>query len=203
MATGRGRPRSTEIDDAVRAAAAEALDRDGYAGVVIEDVARRAGVSKTAVYRRWPNRRALTLVVLQDRLGRIEAPETGCTLCDVHEALVLVTEATCSLGAGTLAQLIAEGVDEQLSEVALEPPRRAVHRLLFAARRRGDLREDVDLALTVDTLISLVFYRLLLGEDAMTSEEIETVVTAVLRGTAADPEALLREYAGHSEHREA
>ena len=113
MATGRGRPRSTGIDDAVRAAAAEALDRDGYAGVVIEEVARRAGVSKTAVYRRWPNRRALTLVVLQDRLGRIEAPETGCTLCDVHEALVLVTEATCSLGAGTLAQLIAEGVDEQ------------------------------------------------------------------------------------------
>ena len=203
MATGRGRPRSTEIDDAVRAAAAEALDRDGYGGVVIEDVARRAGVSKTAVYRRWPNRRALILVVLQDRLGRIEAPETGCTLCDVHEALLLVTEATCSLGAGTLAQLIAEGVDEPLSEVALEPPRRAVHRLLFAARRRGDLREDVDLALTVDTLISLVFYRLLLGADAMTSEEIETVVTAVLRGIAADPETLLREYAAHETHQEA
>ena len=203
MATGRGRPRSTGIDDAVRAAAAEALDRDGYAGVVIEEVARRAGVSKTAVYRRWPNRRALTLVVLQDRLGRIEAPETGCTLCDVHEALVLVTEATCSLGAGTLAQLIAEGVDERLSDVALDPPRRAVHRLLFAARRRGDLREDVDLALTVDTLISLVFYRLLLGEDAMTSEEIETVVTAVLRGIAADPEGLLREYAAHEVHQEA
>ena len=200
MATGRGRPRSTEIDDAVRAAAAEALDRDGYAGVVIEDVARRAGVSKTAVYRRWPNRRDLTLAVLGDRLGRIEAPETGCTLCDVHEALVLVTEATCSLGAGTLAQLIAEGVDEPLSEVALEPPRRAVHRLLFAARGRGDLRADVDLRLATDSLISLVFYRLLLGEDPMSAEEIETVVIAVLRGLAADPEELLREYTAHSAH---
>lgn len=168
--------------------------------MVIEDLARRAGASKTAVYRRWPNRRALALAVLQDRLGRIEAPETGCTLCDVHEALVLVTEATCSLGAGTLAQLIAEGVDEQLSEVALEPPRRAVHRLLFAARERGDLRHDVDLALTVDVLISLVFYRLLRGESPMSAEEIETVVTAVLRGIAANSEALLREYAQHSVH---
>ena len=202
MATSRGRPRSTEIDDAVRAAAAESLDRDGYAGVVIEDVARRAGVSKTAVYRRWPNRRELTLAVLQDRLGRIETPETGCTLCDVHEALVLVTEATCSLGAGTLAQLIAEGVDEALSEVALEPPRRAVHRLLFAARGRGDLRADVDLRLATDSLISLVFYRLLLGEDPMNAEEIETVVIAVLRGLAADPAELLREYTTHTAHTE-
>lgn len=200
MATGRGRPRSTEIDEAVREAAAAALNREGYAGVVIEEVARRAGVSKTAVYRRWPNRRELTLAVLGERLGRVEAPETGCTLCDVHEALVLVTEATCSLGAGTLAQLIAEGVDEQLSEVALEPPRRAVHRLLFQARRRGDLREDVDLALTVDALIALVFYRLLLGEDPMTAEEIETVVISLLRGIASDSDALLREYAQHAVH---
>ena len=103
---------------------------------------------------------------------------------------------------GRSAQLIAEGVDEQLSEVALEPPRRAVHRLLFAARGRGDLRGDVDLRLATDSLISLVFYRLLLGEDPMTAEEIETVVIAVLRGLAADPAELLREYTAHTAHTE-
>lgn len=200
MATGRGRPRNTAIDDAVLGTAAETMDREGYAGIVIEEVARRAGVSKTAVYRRWPNRRQLALAVLQDRLGAIEAPDSGCTLCDLHEALVLVTRTTCSLGAGTLAQLIAEGVDEQLSEVALEPPRRAVHRTLFRAQRRGDLRSDVDLPLTVDTLTSLVFYRLLLGADPMSEVELETVVTAMLRGIAADSDTLVAEYAAHETH---
>lgn len=205
MATGRGRPRDAHIDEAVLQATADVLDSDGYRGVVIEDVARRAGVSKTAVYRRWPNRRPLVLEVLANRLGRIEAPNSGCTLCDLHECLVLVTDAFCRLGPGTLAQLIAEGADDpslhdHLMEVVIEPPRRAVHRTLFEARRRGDLRDDVDLSLIVDTLSSLVFYRLLLGGDPMDPGELEVVVSEVLRGIATDGDALLREYTEHDEH---
>lgn len=205
MATRRGRPRQQHIDEAVLRASAEALDRDGYRGVAIEEVARRAGVSKAAVYRRWPNRRHLALAVLEERLGRIEAPNSGCTLCDLHECLVLFTRAFDRLGAGTLAQLIAEGAEDgslhaQLTSVVLDPPRRAVHRTLFEARRRGDLRDDVDLPLTVDALSSLVFFRLLLGDDPMGDEELGTVVTSVLRGIAMDGDALLREYAEHEQH---
>ena len=205
MANGRGRPRDAQIDAAVLEATEEALDAHGYSGVVIEEVARRAGVSKTAVYRRWPNRRHLALAALADRLDRIEAPDTGCTLCDLHECLVLITNAFRRLGTGTLAQLIAEGADdpelrEQLTEIVLEPPRRAVHRSLFAARGRGDLRDDVDLPLTVDALSSLVFYRLLLGDDPMNPQQIEAVVITLLRGVAADAGALLREFAEHKVH---
>lgn len=205
MATGRGRPRDAQIDAAVLQATAEALDDHGYRGVVIEDVARRAGVSKTAVYRRWPNRHRLTLAVLEDRVGRIEAPSTGCTLCDLHECLTLITCAFRRLGAGTLAQLIAEGdddasVQEHLTQAVLDPPRRAVHRTLFEARQRGDLRSDIDLPLTVDALSSLVFYRLLLGADPMDPHEIEAVVIAQLRGIATDADALLRKATAHAEH---
>jgi AcrR family transcriptional regulator len=205
MTTGRGRPRDAQIDAAVLQVTAEVLDQQGYRGVVIEDVARRAGVSKTAVYRRWPNRYRLTIAVLEDRLGRIGAPSTGCTLCDLHECLVLTTDAFCRLGAGTLAQLIAEGGDDpsahqHLTEAVLDPPRQAVHRTLFEARERGDLRSEVDLPLVVDALSSLVFYRLLLGADPMSPEEIEAVVIALLRGIATDGDALLREAAGHEEH---
>ncbi|HIY66869.1 MAG TPA: TetR/AcrR family transcriptional regulator, partial [Candidatus Agrococcus pullicola] len=191
MTSNRGRPRDAQIDTAVLEATAEALDADGYSGVIIEEVARRAGVSKTAVYRRWPNRRHLALAALADRLGRIEVPNTGCTLCDLHECLVLITSAFRRLGTGTLAQLIAEGADdpglrEQLTEIVLEPPRRAVHRSLFEARSRGDLRDDVDLPLTVDALSSLVFYRLLLGDEPMNPHQIEAVVVSLLGGIASN-----------------
>lgn len=201
----RGRPRDEHIDTAVLEATAGALDDNGYRGVAIEDVARRAGVSKSAVYRRWPNRRRLVLAVLEERLGRIGTPSTGCTLCDLHECLVLVTQAVSRLGAGTLAQLTAEGADdpdlhEELMEVVVEPPRRAVHRTLFAARERGDLTDDVDLPLTVDVLSSLTLYRQLFGDDPMAPKEIETVVTTMLRGIAADYEELVRVYSAHEEH---
>src|SRR5690625_6804475 len=86
----RGRPLYESIDAAVLAATAQALDECVYRAVSIEDFARRAGSSKSALYRRWPDRRRLVLAVLEDRLGRLQAPDTGCTLCDLHECLVLV-----------------------------------------------------------------------------------------------------------------
>src|SRR5690625_4704576 len=137
--------------------------------------------------------------------GRLQAPDTGCTLCDLHECLVLVTRAVDRLGAGTLAQLTAEGTGdpelrEELMEVVVDPPRREVHRTLHKARERGDLAEHVDLPLTVDVLASLTFYRQLLGEGPMTSEEIESVVTALLRGIASDYEELVRVYGEHEAH---
>lgn len=202
---GRGRPRDESIDQAVLEAAAQALDEGGYRAVSIEDVARRAGASKSALYRRWPNRRRLVLAVLAERLGRLEAPDTGCTLCDLHECLVLVTRAVDRLGAGTLAQLTAEGTDDaelrtELMEVVMDPPRREVHRTLYKARARGDLADHIDLPLTVDVLASLTFYRQLLGDGPMDSEEIETVVTGLLRGIATDYDELVRVYSEHEEH---
>lgn len=203
--SGRGRPRDESIDQAVLEATAQALDEGGYRAVSIEDVARRAGASKSAVYRRWPNRRRLVLAVLEARLGVIEAPDTGCTLCDLHECLLLVTRAVDRLGAGTLAQLTAEGTGDpalraELMEVVMDPPRREVHRTLYKARERGDLTEHIDLPLTVDVLASLTFYRQLLGDRPMASEEIEAVVTALLRGIATDYEELVRDYSEHAEH---
>lgn len=207
MAVARGRPRDAHIDRAVLQVAADVLAEDGYRGVVIEEVARRSGVSKAAVYRRWSNRRHLVLAVLQDRVAQVAAPDTGCTLCDLHECLTLVTGAFERLGAGVLAQLIADGGDDpdlrrQLEEAVLEPPRRAVHRTLYEARRRGDLDPELDLGMTVDALSALVFYRLLLGATPMSSAEIEAVVLTVLRGIARDADALLREYREHDEHDE-
>ena len=67
MTTARGRPRDAQIDAAVLQATAEALDRAGYRGVVIEEVARQAGVSKTALYRRWPSRRAVHRTLFEAR----------------------------------------------------------------------------------------------------------------------------------------
>ncbi len=202
---GRGRPRDEHIDTAVLQATAHTLEESGYRAVAIEDIARRAGVSKSAVYRRWPNRRRLVLAVLAERLGRLEAPDTGCTLCDLHECLVLASVALSRVGAGTLAQLTAEGagepdLHEELLAVVVEPPRRAVHRTLFTARQRGDLADGVDLPLAVDQLCALTFYRQLFGQAPLGPDEIEAMVTAMLRGIASDYSELLREYAVHESH---
>src|ERR1700737_3283793 len=67
----RGRPRSIDADrrllDATRVEVAEA----GYDRLTIDAVARRAGVARTTLYRRWPTKLDLVLHMLdQDAINR-------------------------------------------------------------------------------------------------------------------------------------
>src|SRR5690349_511673 len=54
-----GRPRDPRVDAAVREAALQLLVEEGYQGTSIQAVARRAGVSAPAIYRRWSSKAEL------------------------------------------------------------------------------------------------------------------------------------------------
>ena len=55
-AARRGRPRDGEVDRRVLSAAWDLLHAGGYAGLNMDEVAERAAVAKTTLYRRWPRR---------------------------------------------------------------------------------------------------------------------------------------------------
>src|SRR5581483_9010182 len=55
-AAPRGRPRSAEADRAILTATVDLLAERGLAAMSIEEVAARAGVGKTTIYRRWPSK---------------------------------------------------------------------------------------------------------------------------------------------------
>ena len=55
----RGRPRSPEADDAIRAATVDLLTTEGYANLTMSGVAAEAGVSTATLYRRWRNKAEL------------------------------------------------------------------------------------------------------------------------------------------------
>jgi AcrR family transcriptional regulator len=195
-AAQRGRPRDPQIDAAILGATLAALDDAGYAGLTLEDVARRAGTTKPALYRRWPSRQRLVLAALARRLGEIRAPDTGCTLCDLDECLKLFVAAFRRLPPKVLGPLFADcSADEDLRSAFMaalfDPPRGAVKETLERAYARGDLRDDVDRELILDLLGSLVHYRVLFGHAPTSDREIERVVESLLHGIATDYPALV------------
>jgi AcrR family transcriptional regulator len=82
------RRRGTALDEAILRAAAEVLKESGVPGLTMEEVARRAGTNKNAIYRRWPNRVALGVAAYR-RLAAadIVLPDSGSLRGDALEML--------------------------------------------------------------------------------------------------------------------
>lgn len=191
-----GRPRDRHIDSAVLDATLEVLDEAGYAALSLEEVARRAGTTRPAIYRRWAGRPRLVLAALAVRLDVDEVPDTGCTLCDLGEGLGVFVSAFSAIRPDVLAPLLADCSSDpdlraEFMATLFEPPRRAVGRMLDRATARGDLRPDVDRELILDMLGSLIHYRTLFGHAPTGATEVERAIEALLAGIAPDYPALL------------
>lgn len=84
----RPRPigRGPKVRGAVLAATLAELSDVGYADLTLEAVARRAGVHKTTVYRRWPDREALVTDAITDHVAaEVPVPDTGSIDTDLRE----------------------------------------------------------------------------------------------------------------------
>lgn len=68
-----GRPRREGADEAILLEAIALVREKGYADVTLDGIARRAGVAKTTLYRRWSSKAALIAAALNAALPPIEA----------------------------------------------------------------------------------------------------------------------------------
>jgi AcrR family transcriptional regulator len=77
---------SVDVGDRILAAAASCVSDFGVERVTLAEIARRAGVSRPTVYRRWPDTRAILASLLTDRItGAWREAPSGST---GREALV-------------------------------------------------------------------------------------------------------------------
>jgi AcrR family transcriptional regulator len=191
-----GRPRSTIIDQAIMQSALELFIEHGVAGASIERIAKRAGVAKTSIYRRWSSREALLAQAIE-----VFRNATGFTIDlldrtpprDFAKLLISACEMIARPDIRKLvARLIGSFPDHpKLLEVYLEtyflPRRSAFIRALERVQSAGLLAKDVDLETLADMLIGALVYRLLLSPRSENSVgELRDHVRRLLRQTGFD-----------------
>ena len=119
------------VTEAIRVAVFAELAEVGYARASIESVARRAGVGKTAVYRRWPSKRQMVVAVVSEVAHAvIPGIDTGSLVGDVRAFLQEAYDGLRAPMVGAiLPDLFAEGSrNRELGEdllAAVRDPRRA------------------------------------------------------------------------------
>ena len=185
----RGRPRSREADRAILTAAAELLAERGLAAMSIEEVAARAGVGKTTIYRRWPSKGLLALDAFVASFREEQPlPDTGTLRGDLLAALHAWVRAVTQTPMGPmLTGLIAEAQhDTELRRVwrdrVLEPLRTQHRIMLDRAIARGEITPGVDQDVVLDLFFGAAEHRLLLGHLPMSDDFIADVVDVILAG---------------------
>ena len=187
--TQRGRPRSAEADRAILTATVELLADRGLAAMSIEEVAARAGVGKTTIYRRWPSKGLLALDAFVTSFREEQPlPDTGTLRGDLVAALQAWVRAVTQTPMGPmLTGLIAAAqYDPELRgawrDRVLEPLRTQHRIMLDRAIARGEIPADVDREVVLDLFFGAAEHRLLLGHLPMSDDFIASVVDVILTG---------------------
>ncbi|MFY1620533.1 TetR/AcrR family transcriptional regulator [Micromonospora sp. WMMD736] len=182
-----------EITTAIRRALMQELAAVGYGRLSIEAVARRAGVSKTAVYRRWSSKLDLVVeIVAAAAHGKLPVLDTGTLRGDLALLFQAVAHALRHpLASQIIPDLLAEAarnptIDETLRQVLRARQQEIGGRLVARAVQRGELPADTDPDAAVDLIVGPLYWRLAIARLPLTDSYLDNLVESVAAGLGAD-----------------
>ncbi|MYU34777.1 TetR family transcriptional regulator [Streptomyces sp. SID8358] len=165
--------RTARVREAVLRAAGDALVEHGFDGLDLADVARRAEVGKTTVYRRWSTPAGLVADLLTDMAEQsVPRTDTGSLEEDLRANARLVAGTLTDARQGPLfaAVIAAATCDTRTAQ--------ALHHFyavriaewagcVSAAVERGDLPAGTDAGEVVRAVSAPLYYRLLASGDPL------------------------------------
>jgi AcrR family transcriptional regulator len=190
-APGTGRPRNPNVDAAILDAALALFVEGGIAAVSFEQIAKRSGVSRTAIYRRWTSREE----VVARALGRLRE-QAEVTFADwaqrpISEVMEWFVENVPKQMMNPLYRSLSRSVlglgdNSDLkaiyAESVLRPRREAFSSMVRRARTEGTLADGLDPELIQDMLSGALLHQILLEPAGQTEDELRDYVVRLLRG---------------------
>ncbi|CAN7408785.1 TetR/AcrR family transcriptional regulator [Mycolicibacterium frederiksbergense] len=187
MTGAPGRPRDARVTGAILDAALTELAENGFRGSSMDGIARRAGVGKAALYRRWTSKAEVVAAAMKTVSGTdAPVPDTGSLRGDVRELLDgVVAWLSDPRTRRVYPDLLAEGQrDPALAHALMEyigtPRRRRGYAVLDRAAARGELSPTADRELLLDALGALVFWRLIALNRPVSAGHLDQIADAVV-----------------------
>jgi AcrR family transcriptional regulator len=181
-----------DVTAAIRAAVFAELAAVGYARMSIEGIARRAGVGKAAVYRRWRSKLPLVLdVVSAVAAAGLPTPDTGSLYGDVRMLLEITARALRHpMASQIVPDLLAEAARSPEIADALREALRAsqdgiARAVVASAVGRGELPQGTDAAVAADLLAGPLYWRLAVYRSPVTRPELDRLAAATVAALGA------------------
>jgi len=181
--------RSARVRAAVLKATLHAVAEHGADAISIGEIARRAEVHETSIYRRWSTKEHLLLDALLDYSEtKLPIPDTGTLRGDLIAFATEVTAYLASPMGRTLARAMAVAGDDgalaagraQFWKSRLD----LASAMITRAKDRGEVATDLDAATALELLVAPPHFRALLTRQPVDEDDIARLVDALLAGVA-------------------
>lgn len=160
-----GRPRSAAADEAILEATRASLVDLGWSKLTMGDVATRAGVAKTTLYRRWAGKNELVVDAVAVLFDELELPDLGSLSADVQAvvlqfaALLERPETQTALMAVVAESTRDEALRTRIRDSIVNRQKRLVLQGRQRAQERGELpveQDEATAALTADLIFDVI-----------------------------------------------
>jgi len=174
------------VHRAVLQATAELLLTEGLAGTRIADIAARAGVHETSIYRRWGSRTNLIAEAMSSHLDtELPLPDTGSTDNDLTEFFTALADFLASPAGRSMTSLgldeqdgVFDGARDQFWELRLT--RAAV--LVQRGIDRRDIRPGLDPQFILEAIAGPLHLHILLRNQRADRDYVRRLVALTLDG---------------------
>ena len=198
-----GRPRSAAADAAILAATRAVLVELGWSKLTLGDVATRAGVAKTTLYRRWAGKNELVVDAVAELFDELELPDRGSLAADIEgvvlqfAAILSRPEAKTALMAVVAESTRDEPLRERIRTSIVDRQKCLVLEGRARAQLRGELPPEPDpesaariVDLIFDMVAGAVVHRTLVSAEPADEEWVRGFTRVLLLGLAgaAEPE---------------
>jgi AcrR family transcriptional regulator len=174
------------MDQTILRATVELLSEVGYVHVTVAEVARRAGVSKPAIYRRWSQKSQLVVEAMVTQMRPDKDQDSGSAAGDLlalTEQLIGTLTRT-PLGRvlpGLVAEMAADPVlAASYRDLIINPNRRQWHTAVERGIARGELTEDTDVDFVLNTLAGPLYFCLLITGEPIEAGYARAAVDLIL-----------------------
>ncbi|MCT2548629.1 MULTISPECIES: TetR/AcrR family transcriptional regulator [Streptomyces] len=193
-----GRPRSAAADEAILEATRASLVDLGWSKLTMSDVATRAGVAKTTLYRRWAGKNELVVDAVAVLFDELELPDLGSLSADVQAvvlqfaALLERPETRTALMAVVAESTRDEALRTRIRDSIVDRQKRLVLQGRRRAQERGELpvEQDEDAASTTadlifDVIAGAVVHRVLVSAEPVDADWARRFTALLLTGLGA------------------
>ncbi|MHC0430010.1 TetR/AcrR family transcriptional regulator [Streptomyces sp. O3] len=192
-----GRPRRAEADAAILAATRDALVELGWSKLTMGDVATRAKVAKTTLYRRWASKSELVVDAVALLFDELTLPDRGSLAADVESvvlqfaALLDRPETKTALMAVVAESTNDEALRTRIRSSIVDRQKRLVLEGRARAQARGELPRETDAAtaartsdLIFDVIAGAVVHRALVSSEPVDESWAHDFTRLILTGLA-------------------